>query len=148
MSNSNACGDPPRDWWGSQPRPGSGYITSHRQLWPNIYYGPGTDRGDWRSHIDNTYHQQYDGVLPGYGPQPVAQGWECPKCGRVYSPTTMMCFSCGNAESSTSTTLIPFSQTGDIPDMPGTTSTLTVTSKDGEITWTKNAIPPKGETDV
>jgi hypothetical protein len=22
------------------------------------------------------------------------QGWECPKCGRVYSPSTMMCLSC------------------------------------------------------
>jgi len=21
-------------------------------------------------------------------------GWECPKCGRVYAPTIMMCFSC------------------------------------------------------
>lgn len=24
------------------------------------------------------------------------QGWECPKCGRVYSPSTMMCPYCGN----------------------------------------------------
>lgn len=24
------------------------------------------------------------------------QGWECPKCGRVYSPTTVMCFYCRN----------------------------------------------------
>ena len=22
------------------------------------------------------------------------QGWECPKCGRVYSPTTIMCLGC------------------------------------------------------
>lgn len=25
-----------------------------------------------------------------------AQGWECPKCGSVYSPTTIMCMRCGN----------------------------------------------------
>lgn len=24
----------------------------------------------------------------------INQGWECPKCGRVYSPTTPMCFYC------------------------------------------------------
>lgn len=24
------------------------------------------------------------------------QGWECPKCGKVYSPTVQLCFSCGN----------------------------------------------------
>ena len=24
------------------------------------------------------------------------QGWQCPICGRVYSPTTVMCFYCGN----------------------------------------------------
>lgn len=24
------------------------------------------------------------------------QGWICPKCGRVYSPTTIMCLYCGN----------------------------------------------------
>jgi hypothetical protein len=24
------------------------------------------------------------------------QGWECPKCKRVYSPTTSMCFYCPN----------------------------------------------------
>lgn len=24
----------------------------------------------------------------------IAQGWECPKCKRVYSPTTMMCIVC------------------------------------------------------
>ncbi len=22
------------------------------------------------------------------------QGWECPKCGRVYSPSTSQCFAC------------------------------------------------------
>lgn len=24
------------------------------------------------------------------------QGWQCPICKRVYSPTTPMCYSCGN----------------------------------------------------
>lgn len=28
----------------------------------------------------------------GFPPQ---QGWECPKCGRVYSPTQDMCLFCG-----------------------------------------------------
>lgn len=26
---------------------------------------------------------------------PCQQGWVCPKCGRVYSPSTAMCFYCG-----------------------------------------------------
>lgn len=25
-----------------------------------------------------------------------AQGWQCPICKRVYSPTTFMCYYCGN----------------------------------------------------
>ena len=24
----------------------------------------------------------------------IPKGWECPKCGRVYSPSTPMCFTC------------------------------------------------------
>lgn len=31
-------------------------------------------------------------------PQDVRKGWQCPICGRVYSPTTTMCFYCGNKE--------------------------------------------------
>lgn len=31
------------------------------------------------------------------------QGWQCPVCGRVYSPTTPMCFYCGNMETITTT---------------------------------------------
>lgn len=27
-----------------------------------------------------------------------SKGWVCPKCGRVYSPHTVMCFYCGNYE--------------------------------------------------
>lgn len=26
------------------------------------------------------------------------RGWVCPKCGRVYSPNTTMCFYCGGTE--------------------------------------------------
>ena len=26
-----------------------------------------------------------------------AQGWQCPICKRVYSPTTPMCYYCGNS---------------------------------------------------
>lgn len=29
------------------------------------------------------------------------KGWQCPICGRVYSPTTPMCFYCGNKPEST-----------------------------------------------
>ena len=28
----------------------------------------------------------------------VAKGWQCPICGRVYSPTTYMCLFCGGKE--------------------------------------------------
>lgn len=33
-----------------------------------------------------------------------AQGWECPKCKRVYSPTTMMCFYCPEKTTTSTTT--------------------------------------------
>ena len=33
----------------------------------------------------------------------VSQGWQCPICGRVYSPMTPMCMYCGNAVSQIST---------------------------------------------
>lgn len=35
---------------------------------------------------------------------PPQQGWQCPICGRVYSPTTAMCFYCGNEETTSTTT--------------------------------------------
>lgn len=28
----------------------------------------------------------------------VPQGWQCPICGRVYSPTTMFCLCCGGKQ--------------------------------------------------
>ena len=39
-----------------------------------------------------------------YVKMPTQQGWQCPICGRVYSPTTMMCLYCGNKKESISTT--------------------------------------------
>lgn len=39
-------------------------------------------------------------------------GWKCPECGRVYSPTTPMCFYCGgNKISNTNTTYNNFNTT-------------------------------------
>ena len=32
-----------------------------------------------------------------------SRGWICPKCGRVYSPDTPICFYCNNTESTTIT---------------------------------------------
>jgi uncharacterized OB-fold protein len=32
----------------------------------------------------------------------IAQGWECPKCKRVYSPQTIMCIACPSLTGSTS----------------------------------------------
>lgn len=34
----------------------------------------------------------------------INQGWECPKCGRVYSPTTPMCLHCVPSKVETITT--------------------------------------------
>ena len=31
----------------------------------------------------------------------IAQGWECPKCKRIYSPTTTMCIACPSLTGST-----------------------------------------------
>ena len=38
----------------------------------------------------------------GFAPQ----GWQCPVCKRVYSPTTPMCYYCGNNVVTTTTTNI------------------------------------------
>lgn len=35
------------------------------------------------------------------------QGWECPKCGRVYSPTTSMCSNCPQKATTQTTTNTP-----------------------------------------
>jgi hypothetical protein len=46
------------------------------------------------------------------------QGWECPKCKRVYSPQTMMCIACPQYTKSETTTNTPIGVGGF-----GTTST-------------------------
>lgn len=33
----------------------------------------------------------------------VQQGWQCPICKRVYSPTTIMCLYCGDTKYNTTT---------------------------------------------
>ena len=43
-------------------------------------------------------------MIGDYQKIPPQQGWQCPLCGRVYSPTTMMCLYCGNEEKSVLTT--------------------------------------------
>ena len=37
--------------------------------------------------------------MPMFAPQ----GWQCPICKRVYSPTMPMCFTCGNNETTVAT---------------------------------------------
>lgn len=43
-------------------------------------------------------------MIGDYQKIPPQQCWQCPICGRVYSPTTMMCLYCGNEKESISTT--------------------------------------------
>ena len=53
----------------------------------------------------------YNPNYQSWGPQ----GWRCPECGRVYSPTTPMCFYCSNKEATIQTdktTVIPFDDRG------------------------------------
>ena len=37
----------------------------------------------------------------------IPQGWECPKCKRVYSPTTIMCIACPQHTKTMTTTDTP-----------------------------------------
>lgn len=48
---------------------------------------------------------------PNIGPRQM--GWECPKCGAVYSPTTPQCFHCRPSQTVT--------RTG-VPDAPSSVS--------------------------
>lgn len=47
-------------------------------------------------------HRNWDGYSDGFA----QQGWQCPVCKRVYSPTTPMCLYCGHG-TITSTTSDP-----------------------------------------
>ena len=49
---------------------------------------------------------------------PVQQGWQCPLCKRIYSPTTYMCFYCGGDKTETSTTYTVKGSTGDFKKIP------------------------------
>ena len=74
------------------------------------------------------------------------EGWRCPVCGRVYSPTTPMCFYCSNKEvtyrSGTSTDdsqwweeYLKKSQTGkSTNDNPSTTTATTTTDPNVKVT--------------
>ena len=44
--------------------------------------------------------------IGGWQPNFIQQGWQCPCCGRVYSPNTPMCLYCGNYETKTTTTTV------------------------------------------
>jgi len=52
---------------------------------------------------------------------PAPQGWQCPVCGRVYSPTTMMCPFCGGNQQ----TYVSTDSTGNPP--PQHPSSVTTT---------------------
>ena len=61
----------------------------------------------------------------------VNYGWICPKCGRVYAPTQMMCLYCGGGKQSDSTQ----------PYIPGQGSIWATTNKtEGYTTTTLNGI--------
>lgn len=49
-------------------------------------------------------------------PDVTPKGWECPKCGRVYSPTTPMCFYCGGEQTVTATSVTGGTKTGDVEE--------------------------------
>ena len=86
----------------------------------------------------------YNSNYQSWGPQ----GWRCPECGRVYSPTTFMCFYCGNKETTiqtNKTTVIPFDDkgwwddyqrraTGDAKALEQTWKQFTTSKADIEIT--------------
>lgn len=61
------------------------------------------------SLTDNFNVQPLD--VGGWFPSFIRHGWQCPCCGRVYSPDTPMCLYCGNYDIKTTTgTTIPFEE--------------------------------------
>lgn len=79
------------------------------------------------------------------------EGWRCPMCGRVYSPTTPMCFYCSNKEGTIQTTgtsindnewwkeYLNRSQTGKpVNDNPSTTTASVTSNPNIKITSWNN----------
>jgi uncharacterized OB-fold protein len=54
-----------------------------------------------------------------YPNQTIQQGWECPKCGRIYSPTTPMCSHCPQE-------VTPWASTNDLVNRAYTTTSIGV----------------------
>jgi uncharacterized OB-fold protein len=52
-----------------------------------------------------------------YPNQTIQQGWECPKCGRIYSPTTPMCSNCPQE-------VTPWASTNDLVNRAYTTTSI------------------------
>lgn len=44
-------------------------------------------------------------MIGDFGKMPVQQGWQCPICGKIYSPMIPMCFYCGNETTTASSSL-------------------------------------------
>ncbi len=56
-----------------------------------------------------------------YGLMPAAQGWQCPICKRIYSPTTIMCLYCGGGTKATTNTDLEHHTTSNVDQiMKGT----------------------------
>lgn len=70
------------------------------------------------------------------------QGWECPKCGRVYSPTTIMCLTCPQPIKTNITTNTPWNTVTVPNDISGTT-THTATICSGFVPDTVNTSSTK-----
>lgn len=81
------------------------------------------------------------------------EGWRCPVCGRVYSPTTPMCFYCSNQEGTVQTTgtsinddewwreYLKKSQTGQpVNDNPSTTTATAISNPNSKVTAWNNTI--------
>lgn len=57
----------------------------------------------------------YVGDFPPNNYFDTPRGWICPKCGRVYSPNTSMCWYCGGNTTTVINTTTPPNTTGSIP---------------------------------
>ena len=89
------------------------------------------------------------------------EGWRCPVCGRVYSPTTPMCFYCSNQEGTVQTTgtsinddewwreYLKKSQTGKpASDNPSTTTATTNIEPNTKITAWNSIDVDKGRIEI